>query len=43
MAANVRAGSQKEHGFRKNVRISPEPMHHAVRTLETEPSNQNTP
>ena len=32
-----------EQGFGGVVRISPEPMRHAVETLETEPSNQNTP
>jgi hypothetical protein len=32
-----------EQGFGGLVRISPEPMRQAVRTLETEPSNQNAP
>jgi hypothetical protein len=32
-----------EQGFGGLVRISPEPMRHAVQTLETEPSDQNTP
>jgi hypothetical protein len=32
-----------EQGFGGLVRISPQPMHQAVRTLETEPSEQNSP
>jgi hypothetical protein len=32
-----------EQGFGGLVRVSPEPMRQAVRTLEAEPSNQNTP
>jgi hypothetical protein len=32
-----------EQGFGGLVRISPEPMRQAVKTLEAEPSNQNTP
>jgi hypothetical protein len=32
-----------EQGFGGVVRISPEPMRQAVKTLEAEPSNQNTP
>ena len=32
-----------EQGFGGLVRISPEPMHQAVETLETEQSNQNAP
>ena len=32
-----------EQGFGGLVRISPEPMRQAVRTLEAEPSNQNAP
>ena len=30
-----------EQGFGRNVRISPEPMRKAVKTLKAEPSNQN--
>src|SRR3954471_11613147 len=32
-----------EQGFGGNVRISPEPMRQAVKTLQAEPSNQNSP
>jgi hypothetical protein len=32
-----------EQGFGGVVRISPEPMRHAVKVLEAEPSNQNAP
>jgi hypothetical protein len=32
-----------EQGLGGIVRISPEPMRQAVKTLETEPSNQNAP
>jgi hypothetical protein len=32
-----------EQGFGGLVRISPDPMQHAVKTLEAEPSNQNAP
>ncbi len=32
-----------EQGFGGLVHISPEPMRHAVKTLEAEPSNQNAP
>ena len=32
-----------EQGFGGNVRISPEPMRQAVKTLKAEPSNQNSP
>jgi len=31
-----------EQGFGGSVHISPELMRHAVETLETEPSHQNT-
>jgi hypothetical protein len=32
-----------EQGFGGLVRVSPEPMRQAVRTLEAEPNNQNAP
>jgi hypothetical protein len=32
-----------EQGFGDLVRISAEPMHQAVKTLEAEPSDQNSP
>src|SRR6201999_3430809 len=32
-----------EQGFRGLVRAAPEPMRQAVKTLDAEPSNQNTP
>jgi hypothetical protein len=32
-----------EQGFGSMVHISSQPMHQAVKTLEAEPSDQNTP
>jgi hypothetical protein len=43
VAAAVAMFLELEQGFGGLVRISPEPMRQAVKTLEAEPSNQNAP
>jgi hypothetical protein len=43
VASAVAMFLELEQCFGSLVRISPEPMRHAVKTLEAAPSNQNAP